>query len=91
MDTTAKQIIFKGRVQGVGFRFTALDIANRYELTGHVRNLVDGSVEMIAQGPGDDIDDCISDIKRACEPYITETEIEEIPPDPQQTDFKITF
>ncbi|MHC4721051.1 MAG: acylphosphatase [Planctomycetota bacterium] len=55
MDSTAKHIVFTGRVQGVGFRFTALDIANRYNLTGQVRNLRDGTVEMVAQGSSDDI------------------------------------
>ena len=91
MNQTAKHIIFTGRVQGIGFRFTALDIANRYRLTGLVRNLPDGTVEMITQGPADDIADCIRDIKEAFEGYIRETKTEEIPPDPQYTNFKIAF
>ena len=91
MNQTAKHIIFTGQVQGIGFRFTALDIANRYRLTGMVRNLPDGTVEMIAQGPSDDVADCIRDIKEAFEGYIRETKTEEIPPDPKYTDFKITF
>ena len=91
MSQTAKRIIFVGRVQGIGFRFTALDIANRYRLTGMVRNVPDGTVEMIAQGPSDDIADCIRDIKEAFGDYIRETKTEEVPPDPQYTNFKITF
>ena len=91
MNQTAKHIIFTGQVQGIGFRFTALDIANRYKLTGLVRNLPDGTVEMIAQGPSEDVADCIRDIKEAFEGYIRETKTEEIPPDPKYTDFKITF
>jgi len=91
MSQTAKHIIFVGRVQGIGFRFTALDIANRYRLTGMVRNVPDGTVEMIAQGPSDDIADCIRDIKEALEGYIRETKTEEIPPDPKYTNFKIAF
>ncbi|MHC4482519.1 MAG: acylphosphatase [Planctomycetota bacterium] len=91
MNETAKHIIFTGRVQGVGFRFTALDIANRYRLTGWVRNQPDGTVEMIAQGPPDDISDCIQDIQESFGGYIRETKIEEISPDPQYIDFKITF
>ncbi len=91
MNQTAKHIIFTGRVQGIGFRFTALDIANRYRLTGLVRNLPEGTVEMITQGPSDDIADCIRDIKEAFEGYIRETKTEEIPPDPQYTNFKIAF
>lgn len=91
MSQIAKHIIFAGQVQGVGFRFTAFDVANRYQLTGLVRNLMDGSVEMIAQGRPDDIDDCIRDIKESLSSYIRETKIEEISPDPKYKDFKITF
>lgn len=91
MSQAAKRIIFKGRVQGVGFRFIALDIANRYDLTGRVCNLLDGTVEMIAQGPSEDIDDCLRDIKEAFAGYIRETKIEEIPLNSRYTDFKITF
>ena len=91
MNQTAKHIIFTGQVQGIGFRFTALDIANRYKLTGLVRNLPDGTVEMVTQGPSDNIADCIRDIKEAFEGYIRETKTEEIPQDPKYTDFKITF
>jgi len=91
MGQSAKHIIFTGRVQGVGFRFTAFNIANRYHLTGLVRNLSNGAVEMIAQGHADNIDNCIRDIKKSFAGYVKETQIEEIPPDPQYKDFKITF
>ena len=91
MSQIAKHIVFAGQVQGVGFRFTAFDVANRHQLTGLVRNLMDGSVEMIAQGRPDDIDDCIRDIKESLSSYIRETKIEEISPDPKYKDFKITF
>ena len=87
----ARHIIFAGRVQGVGFRFTAHRMANRHQLTGFVRNLPDGTVEMLAQGSADDLDDCIQDIKECYAGYIRDTNIEEIPPDPQHTDFRITF
>jgi acylphosphatase len=91
MSQTAKHIIFTGRVQGVGFRFTAFNIANRHQLTGFVRNLPDGNVEMFAQGPAQTIDNCIRDIEEEFSDYIRETEIEEIPPNLQYKDFKITF
>lgn len=42
--------IVKGRVQGVGFRATAVRLAEGLNLTGFVRNLPDGSVEICAQG-----------------------------------------
>ena len=87
----AKRIIFTGRVQGVGFRFTARRAAGRRQLTGYVRNLPDGTVEMLAQGRSEDIDDCIQDLKEYFAGYLKETSIEEIPPDPRYIDFKITF
>lgn len=43
-------IIFSGRVQGVGFRYTACCLARPLELTGWVRNLWNGNVEMEVQG-----------------------------------------
>jgi len=75
---TAKHVIFIGRVQGVGFRYTAHRIVHRHQLTGFVRNLPDGTVEMFAQGPARDIDDCIQDIKEYFGDYLRETRIQEI-------------
>ncbi len=91
MSLTAKHITFTGRVQGVGFRFTAMNIADRCGLTGLIRNLPNGSVEMIAQGRPDDITDCIRNIKDTYHGLIRDTTIEDIPPDPRYQDFKITF
>ena len=42
--------LYSGRVQGVGFRFTVRQLACGYDLTGTVRNLPDGRVELIAEG-----------------------------------------
>ena len=87
----AKHIIFTGRVQGVGFRFTARRAASRRQLTGFVRNVPNGAVEMLAQGRPEDINDCIQDLKEYFAGYLKETRIEEIPPDPKYSDFQITF
>jgi len=87
----AKHIIFTGHVQGVGFRFTAHRMASRRQLTGFVRNRSDGTVEMLAQGPAEDIDDCVQDISESLAGYVRETLIDDIPPDPKYTDFKLTF
>ncbi|MGB2864057.1 MAG: acylphosphatase [Sedimentisphaerales bacterium] len=87
----ARHVIFIGRVQGVGFRYTAHRIAHRHQLAGFVRNLPDGTVEMFAQGPAGDIDDCIQEIKEYFGDYLRETRVQEIPTDPKYKDFRITF
>lgn len=45
-----------GRVQGVGFRFFVIDTAQELDLTGWVRNLSDGRVEVLAEGPRNSLD-----------------------------------
>ncbi len=87
----ARHIVFSGRVQGVGFRFTAHRMAGRHQLTGYVRNLADGTVEMLAQGASEDIDDCIRDIQQSLIGHIREVKTEEVPPNPRHTDFRINF
>lgn len=44
------RVRYEGRVQGVGFRFTAVDLGARFNITGFVRNEYDGSVELVAEG-----------------------------------------
>jgi acylphosphatase len=49
-----KRILYTGRVQGVGFRYTAQRLAQGFAVTGYVRNLPNGNVELVAQGePGE--------------------------------------
>jgi acylphosphatase len=91
MEQTAKHILFSGQVQGVGFRYTANRIARRYNVTGFVRNLPDGGVEMLAQGSEQDIDNCIADIQDSFAGYIRDTQIDLVPYNPRHTDFRITY
>ncbi|MBE3144645.1 MAG: acylphosphatase [Planctomycetes bacterium] len=91
MELTARKIVFSGRVQGVGFRFTALNIANRCQLTGYVRNIPEGNVEMLAQGSAEMIDECVRDIQDSFVGSVSHIDIEPATPDPKITDFRITF
>lgn len=50
------KLLFKGRVQGVGFRFTAKMIADRLNLTGSVKNLYNYDVESYVQGEVENIE-----------------------------------
>lgn len=44
------EVFFSGHVQGVGFRYTAKSVATGFEITGIVRNLSDGRVQLVAEG-----------------------------------------
>jgi acylphosphatase len=48
--------IFTGHVQGVGFRYTTQQLARGFDLTGYVRNLPDGNVELVVEGEAPEID-----------------------------------
>ncbi len=92
MNDIAKTVNFSGRVQGVGFRYTAQRIANRYELAGYVKNMPDGSVEMLLQGPGEDIDQCLDDIGETFGGYIRDRRVNKVPVnDKYSSDFEIAF
>ena len=58
-EKVRKHIFFYGRVQGVGFRYYAVQKANQLGLTGWVKNLYDGSVEMEVEGQEELIDQLI--------------------------------
>ena len=59
-----KHILFEGRVQGVGFRWRASLTAQRLVLTGWVRNLSDGRVEMEVQGKQTTIGALLAELQR---------------------------
>jgi acylphosphatase len=48
--TVCKRVLYSGRVQGVGFRYTAQGLARGFAIAGFVRNLANGNVELVAQG-----------------------------------------
>jgi acylphosphatase len=56
---------FTGRVQGVGFRFTVLELARTLAVTGTVRNEWDGSVTLVAEGTRDELESFLLRIHRS--------------------------
>lgn len=54
----------KGRVQGVGFRYHTLQTAQDHGLTGWVRNLRDGRVEVVAEGPHEDLNSLLRALRQ---------------------------
>lgn len=50
------QVFYEGRVQGVGFRYSARRVAAGFDIAGFVRNLPDGRVELVASGEDGEVE-----------------------------------
>jgi len=58
----ARRVIFEGRVQGVGFRYTTKDLAKGFEVCGSVKNLPEGTVELEVMGERDEVEAFLKEI-----------------------------
>jgi acylphosphatase len=74
MDQERRRYVFRGHVQGVGFRATAAMLARGFEVAGAVRNQDDGGVELIAQGAPAEIDRFITALRQHFGPRIHSVE-----------------
>lgn len=61
---SAFHALVRGRVQGIGFRYSARAKASSLGVTGWVRNLDDGSVEVVAEGSREDLDELLAWLRR---------------------------
>ena len=83
-----RHIVFRGWVQGVGFRYLARHAASLYGCTGWVRNEWDGSVTMEIQGTPDRIEQVIRAIRAGRFVLIEDMESREIPPKEEERGFR---
>jgi len=86
-----KKIFFSGRVQGVGFRYTAAWLARELGLTGWVRNLSDGRVEMEIQGEEWAIGNMLSRLQADTYIRVDDVEISELLVQADETKFQTKF
>ena len=71
------RIIVTGRVQGVGFRYYVYRSMEKYPVTGYVRNLWNGDVEVLLEGYKDVIESVIPAITRGpCSSYVSGADVE---------------
>ena len=80
---------FTGRVQGVGFRYTARHATTGHQVTGYVRNLPDGRVEMVMEGPDAEMDEVIETIRSQMNDNIKRETCDVLPATGQFTGFEI--
>lgn len=80
-----KHILVSGSVQGVGFRYFTYNRAQKYQISGWVRNLEDGRVETLAVGETKQIEQFIEDLKKGpSSSYVSDVKIENIDYDDQK-------
>lgn len=88
-ENLRKHIIFCGRVQGVGFRYRAYYSAKNFGLSGWVRNLYDGTVEMEVQGREELIHSMLKNLNQDHYIRIDHMETEQIPLKQDESGFRV--
>jgi acylphosphatase len=78
-DRVCWTIRFSGMVQGVGFRYRTERLAGSFEVTGQVRNLPDGRVELVAEGQRGEVQRFVAAVQEAMAGYVRKAERQEGP------------
>ena len=74
-----KNCYFSGHVQGVGFRYTVKNIALRHDVNGYVRNLSDGRVELVMEGPDTEMEELVDEIRNRMCDFVKDVEAHTLP------------
>ena len=73
-DVHHETVFFSGRVQGVGFRYTTLQVAKEFEVAGFVANLTDGRVQLEAEGTTKEVESFVKAVGERMHGYIRKIE-----------------
>ncbi len=84
-----EMVFFTGRVQGVGFRYQTLQVAKEFEVSGCVRNLPDGRVQLEAEGRRTEVEAFVTAVEERMTGFIRKTERSGAPRAPQFAGFNI--
>ncbi|NJL19222.1 MAG: acylphosphatase [Bdellovibrionaceae bacterium] len=86
----AREVHYRGHVQGVGFRYTVRQIAEGFDVTGAVENLADGRVRLRVQGAAAEVEGLLEEVRRShLHGFIRGEEIREVEADPGLRGFHI--
>ena len=85
------QAVYSGRVQGVGFRFTAERFARDFSIAGSVKNLPDGKVKIVAEGQEKDLRSFLARINEYFERNINDIDLSWQEPTSEFSGFEVTF
>ena len=82
---------YSGRVQGVGFRAASARIARDFPVTGWVKNLSDGRVQLLVEGPADAVDNFLKAVRKHWKDNIEQEKIEEQPVSGKYKKFEVVY
>lgn len=86
-----RTVVYSGRVQGVGFRYTAQSIARAHPVVGYVRNLSNGKVELVVEGDEAGVHRFLLAVDARMSGNISDTEIREEPANGEFESFEICY
>ena len=73
-DVHHELVFFSGHVQGVGFRYSTMQVAKEFEVSGYVKNLADGRVQLEVEGAAKEVEDFLSALDERMHGYIRKPE-----------------
>ncbi|GIW95944.1 MAG: acylphosphatase [Pirellulaceae bacterium] len=79
MAAERRVVTYFGHVQGVGFRYTTQRVARQFHVTGYVRNLPDGSVELVVEGEPTELERFLGAVHYRMRDYIQRTQVRNEP------------
>ncbi len=91
MAPQRRLVHYSGNVQGVGFRYTALRVAGGHDVTGCVRNLPDGRVEIVVEGEKQQIEVFLEAIRNRMAHYIDDVRQQVCEPTGEFRGFNVRF
>ncbi|MBK9126882.1 MAG: acylphosphatase [Phycisphaerales bacterium] len=85
------RVVYSGRVQGVGFRASAVELSRRSAVVGFVRNLPDGTVELEAEGTERHVEDFLAAVQRQMGGFIGRSTRTDVTPLGEERRFEVKY
>lgn len=89
--TVRRHVVYHGRVQGVFFRATSYDLARGYRVVGYVRNMLDGTVELEAEGEPAEVDRFLAAVANKFRHNIANADALDVPAMGEEEGFRIRY
>jgi acylphosphatase len=86
-----REVLYSGRVQGVGFRYTARQLAGQFDVTGFVRNQPDGRVQLMVEGQRAEVERYLAALAEQLSGYIRDAAADVRPATGEFAGFEVRY